>query len=67
MNKNDRELKPRQEPLSAQNEVNDDGNLKNFYKPWKDDASVDGVATDDDYEERRRAAVSRQQQIVYDA
>jgi hypothetical protein len=70
-NKNEKEQKPRQEsslPLksgSSLNEITDNGSMKHFYKPWKED--VDEAVVVDDYDEQRRAAIPRQQQIIYDA
>lgn len=72
-NKNEQEQKPRKESsLSLKsglstNEITDDGRMKNFYKPWKEDAFVEEAAVDDDYDERQRAAIPRQQQIIFDA
>lgn len=66
-NKDDQEQKPRKESPTAENagaprnEINYDDKLKNFNKPWKDDAAL----VVEDYEERR--APGTRQQLIFEA
>lgn len=42
---------PRKEPTKSGNEISDGLNMKNFYKPWKEDAHVDESLMLEEYED----------------
>lgn len=65
--KNEQEQKPRKDDIRVDNlgpSLNEitDGNLKIFYKPWKEEVPI----MVDDYDERHRKLESKQQ-LNYDA
>lgn len=70
--KNEQEQKPRKDsPLSedtgsSQNEVEESGNLKHYYKPWKEDSGDIAVVVDN-YDEHHHLSEPGQPKVFFDA